>query len=152
MPSSPIKSPVSAKKICLEIDLNNSLNAAEIEIEGRICGVLNLASLFKHKYINVPTKDLITIAYDIDLSCSQECLEQIEMKSRHRLFNDKESKWKQIRVGRICGSVFKDGKIIVLFNKLLDVDIKKKLFTKTSVSLRKEISVQTLDEPHISTE
>lgn len=76
----------------------------------RICGALNLASLFKESLRNVPIKELITMGYKIDLTCSQECIEQIEIQSRHRLL-DKSSKWNKLQVGRISGSVFKDGKL-----------------------------------------
>lgn len=113
LPTSPVKIPNSAKKICLRTNSNNNLYPAPtetVQINERICGVLNLASLFNESFIDVPTKDLITIAYDIDLSCSLESTEQIEMESRHRS-SDKEAQWKQLQVGRICGTVFKEGKL-----------------------------------------
>lgn len=112
MRSSPTKNPNSAKKICLQTDSNNNLYTAadkKIRNEERICGVLNLTSLFKESYINVSTKDLITIAFNIDLTCSEECTEQIEILTRHRIL-DKDPQWKKLQIGRICGSVFKDGK------------------------------------------
>lgn len=124
MPSSPIKSPVSAKKICLQPNSNDNLDAAgsrnDQNIE-RIRGVINLASLYEECFKNLSVKDLINIAYDIDLSCTRESTEQIEIETRHRLssaLSDKESQWKQLQVGRICGSVFKNGKIISSFGDI----------------------------------
>lgn len=127
MRSSPTKSPnCTAKKICLETDSNNNLYTAadkKVRSEERIYGVLNLTSLFKESYINVSTKDLITIAFNIDLSCSEECTEQIEMLTRHRML-DKDPQWKHLQIGRICGSVFKDGKSNCFF-----------LFTNSSINI-----------------
>lgn len=118
MRSSPIKSPNAAKKICLQTDSNKNLYTAankNVQSDERICGVLNLASLFNESYINVPTKDLITIAYKIDVSFSEECTEQIEIQTRYCSL-DKDSQWKKLQIGRICGSVFKDGKLIRFFS------------------------------------
>ncbi len=99
----------------MESNLNNKLCEAadqpiQIQIEEKIAGVINLMSLFQECYTNYSTKDLISIAFNMDLSCSLECAEQIEVDSRFRLLSDKETHWKQLQVGRICGSTFKDGK------------------------------------------
>lgn len=125
--SSEIENPNPAKKICLTADSNNNLLAAANKVvpcNERICGVLNLMSLFNESYANVPTKDLIAIAYEIDLFCPEECTERIEMLTRHRLL-DKDTQWNKLPVGRICGSVFKDGRLlfVCLFHKSLENNI-----------------------------
>lgn len=80
----------------------------------RICGVLNLAAIFKECFKDVPVKKLIDVACQIDLSFSEESSQQIEFESRHRQ-SDKESQWKTLQVGRVCGSVFKSGMCFCTF-------------------------------------
>lgn len=112
MSTSPIKSPNPAKKICLQPISSNNFDSPADEnnqIDERINGVLNLSSLFRESYVNFPTKDLISLAFTIDVSCSEECTQQIELESRHRL-HDKESQWTKLLIGRITGAIFKDGK------------------------------------------
>lgn len=86
---------------------------ADVQDDVRICGVLNLSTLFKESLRNVPIKDLMSMVNDIDLSCPQECIEQIEYESR-RLSDKSSLLLSKLQVGRISGSVFKDGKLIFI--------------------------------------
>lgn len=111
--TSPIQSPNPAKKICLESNSSNNLCDAADDDENdrcyedeRVFGVVNLASLYRQSFVNLSTKDLISIAFEMDMSFSLDYSQTIELESRHRLHLNE---WKKLQVGRICGSVFKDG-------------------------------------------
>ncbi|KAJ6647471.1 hypothetical protein Bhyg_02694 [Pseudolycoriella hygida] len=119
-PSSPIRNSNAAKKICLDTISSGNLYTESNFV--RIGGVLDLTSLYNESFKGKSTNDLISIGRKIDFSCSEQCLEEIEMQSRHRL-SDKNSLWKKLQIGRISGSVFKDGEFLMIFSNFFIVHL-----------------------------